>query len=84
MTNLPLRPVKHDIQIIFSEIQLDIGKFVAAIAAIALIAAQFAVAIKFGIPASRQHSAQGCNPEARWQVQRAIGNEPAAAKGALR
>ena len=84
MTDLPLRTVKHDIEIVFTKIKFDIDKFITTIAAIALIAAQLAIAIQFGIPASRQYSAQGRDPEPRRQVKRAIGNEPAAPKGALR
>ena len=84
MADLALRAIEHHVELVLAELQFDIGEFVAPVAAIGLIGPQHAVAVQFGIPAGRQSAAQRGGSESRGQVERAVGNEGAAAIGALR
>ena len=84
VADLALRAMQHQIEFIIAEIELDIGEFIASIAAVGLIGAQFTVAVQLDIPARWQDPADRRQSEARWQVQRTIGHKSAAPIRALR
>ena len=81
--DLTLRAIEHDFKVVLAKQQLDIGKFVAAIAAIPLECAQHAVAVQFRIPASWHGPAQRGDAKASGAIQRAVRNKYPAPEGTV-
>ncbi len=80
--DLPLRPVKHDIDTIFPIQQLHLVKLVALVADIFGEAEQLAVAVEFSLPAGRQVALEASAIEAGRGEQRLVGHRHSAAIGA--